>query len=274
MQTKLNTLKTAYAAGDIKAALRIAARFPDLGDHAADITRAHEALSNPSNLHEQMGKDRNALIEAGVNALRARYDLGAPGGFDTGKADTDETILDRKQIDHMASVIAGTTLGRSATKAAAVRRLQNYAEQNGLDHAVRAALGARNEQAAFIIFDEALVALKQTDFATQETDMPKTPKKAKTPKPTKAAKEAPAKAPETAKDSGDAQPHLTTEEIRTGFLKAGKGHYVLDVRGFTYDALKRDGLWVISIDGRVNDGMENFSKAIRTAEAAFKAATR
>jgi hypothetical protein len=269
--TKLSKLKTAYAAGDLKGAMRIAARFPDLGDHAADITRAHEALSNPSNLHEQMGKDRAALIEAGVNALRARYDLGEPAAFDTGKADADETILDRRQIDHMASVIAGTTLGRSATKAAAVRRLQNYAEQNGLDHAVRAALGARNEQAAFIIFDEALAALKQTNFATPEDDMPKTPKKAKTPKPTKAAKEAPAKAPEAAKDGDGAQPHLTTEEIRTGFQKAGRGHYTLAVRGYEYDALKLDGRWVISINGRANDGDASFSKAIRTAEAAFKA---
>lgn len=266
--TKLSKLKTAYAAGDIKGALRIAARFPDLGEHEADITRAHECLSNPSNLHEQMGKDREALIAAGVAALCARYGL-AP--FDTGKADADETAIDRKTIDIMSSQIAGTPLGRSVTKAAAVRRLRNYAEQNGLDHAVRAALGARNEHEALKTLDAALAALKATDFATQETDMPKTPKKAKTPKPTKAAKEAPAKAPEAPQDGDDRQPHLTTAEIRTGFQKAGRGHYTLSVRGFEYDALKRDGLWVISIDGRVNDGEENFSKAIRKAEAAFKA---
>lgn len=268
--TKLSKLKTAYAAGDLKGALRIAARFPDLGEHEADITRAHECLSNPSNLHEQMGKDRAALIEAGVAALRARYDLGEPP-FDSGKADADETAIDRKTIDIMASQIAGTPLGRSATKAAAIRRLRLYAEQNGLDHAARAALGARNEHDALKTLGAALDDLKATDFATQETDMPKTPKKAKTPKPTKAAKEAPAKAPETAKDGGNAQPHLTTEEIRTGFQKTGRGHYTLAARGYEYEARKSEGEWTISINGTLCGSDESFSKAIRTAEAAFKA---
>lgn len=72
--TKLSKLKAAAAAGDWQGALRIAARFQDLGDHAADIKRAHEACHS-AGFYRQIGKDPDALIAAGIAALKDRYSL-------------------------------------------------------------------------------------------------------------------------------------------------------------------------------------------------------
>ena len=70
--TKLSQLKAAMRAGDWELALRLAARFPRLGDQAAAIQRAHEAYSNPR-FYKQIGKNPEALKEAGKKALIARY---------------------------------------------------------------------------------------------------------------------------------------------------------------------------------------------------------
>ena len=70
--TKLSHLKAAMRAGDWQLALRIAARFPELGEHAAAIVRGHEAYTNPR-FYLQLGKDPVALKEAGKRALIARY---------------------------------------------------------------------------------------------------------------------------------------------------------------------------------------------------------
>ena len=45
--TKLDTLKTAAAAGDWQTAFSIAARFPRLGAHRNAILDAHMAFTNP-----------------------------------------------------------------------------------------------------------------------------------------------------------------------------------------------------------------------------------
>lgn len=74
METKISKLKAAAASGDWTHALRIAARFPDLGDHAAAIVRAHEAGHNPR-FYRSLGKDPEALIAAGIAALKERYKL-------------------------------------------------------------------------------------------------------------------------------------------------------------------------------------------------------
>lgn len=74
MDTKLSKLKAHADMGDWQGALRIAARFPSLGDHRAQIIRAHEAYLRPS-FYRQIGKDPEALIAAGIAALRARYRL-------------------------------------------------------------------------------------------------------------------------------------------------------------------------------------------------------
>ncbi|MCA1776057.1 MAG: hypothetical protein LC676_10740 [Loktanella sp.] len=72
--TKLSKLKAAAAAGDWPLALRIAARFPQLGDHKEAIVRAHEAHAN-ARFYRQLGKDPDALIAEGIDALKTRYDL-------------------------------------------------------------------------------------------------------------------------------------------------------------------------------------------------------
>jgi hypothetical protein len=75
MRCKLDKLRDAAAAGDWAGALRIAARFPRLGEHATAITRAHQAMWNPA-WSRQLGRDPAADVEAGIEALRERYRLG------------------------------------------------------------------------------------------------------------------------------------------------------------------------------------------------------
>jgi hypothetical protein len=72
--TKLSQLKAAAAAGDWALALRIASRFSELGEHKATIKRAHEAHAN-ARFYRSLGKNPDALIAEGVDALKARYDL-------------------------------------------------------------------------------------------------------------------------------------------------------------------------------------------------------
>jgi len=74
MDSKLARLKEAFAAGDTVGALRIAAKFPRLGDDAGPITRAWAAYSNPD-FYRQIGQDPDALILAGADALRSKYNL-------------------------------------------------------------------------------------------------------------------------------------------------------------------------------------------------------
>ena len=74
--TKLDTLKTAAAAGDWQTAFSIAARFPRLGAHRNAILDAHMAFTNPRFL-AQVRRDPAACIEAGKLALIAAYGLDA-----------------------------------------------------------------------------------------------------------------------------------------------------------------------------------------------------
>lgn len=74
MDTKLNKIRSLAAVGDWKAALRIAARFADLGEHRAAIVRAHEVSHSPA-FYSQLGVDPEKALAAGVEALRSRYKL-------------------------------------------------------------------------------------------------------------------------------------------------------------------------------------------------------
>lgn len=74
MQTKLNQLKDAYHAGDTAKAIRIAARFPDLGAHRNAILDANIAITNPR-WTLNMKRDIEQTIAAGIDALRNRYSL-------------------------------------------------------------------------------------------------------------------------------------------------------------------------------------------------------
>lgn len=74
MTTKLDRIRACAAAGDWQSALRIAARFPSLGDEKAAIVRAHEAFEHPR-FYQQLGRDPAVLIAEGIAALRSRYRL-------------------------------------------------------------------------------------------------------------------------------------------------------------------------------------------------------
>lgn len=74
METKLSKLKAAAAAGDWNSALRIAARFPQLGADRGAILDAHLAITNPR-FCAGIKKDPDALLAAGIAALRARYSI-------------------------------------------------------------------------------------------------------------------------------------------------------------------------------------------------------
>ena len=69
---KLDAVVTAMRAGQWPIAIQLAAKFPRLGNEAADITRAREAILRPDFMR-QIGKDPAALIELGKAALLRRY---------------------------------------------------------------------------------------------------------------------------------------------------------------------------------------------------------
>ena len=74
MQTKLSQLKDAYYAGNTAKAIRIAAKFPDLGAHRNAILDANIAITNPR-WTLNMKRDVDQTISAGIDALRIRYSL-------------------------------------------------------------------------------------------------------------------------------------------------------------------------------------------------------
>jgi hypothetical protein len=70
--TKLARIKAALDRGDEREAIRIAARFPQLGDAREAVTRAWAAYTRPA-FYRELGQDPAAHIRAGVAALRRRY---------------------------------------------------------------------------------------------------------------------------------------------------------------------------------------------------------
>jgi len=65
---KVVQLRELMAAGDWRAAILLAAKFPALGPHRAAILSAREAYLRPE-FQRQVGKSPAALIEAGKAAL-------------------------------------------------------------------------------------------------------------------------------------------------------------------------------------------------------------
>jgi hypothetical protein len=53
-------------------AIRLAARFPSLGDEKEPITRAWAAHTRPE-FYRQIGRNPDAEFAAGVDALKRRY---------------------------------------------------------------------------------------------------------------------------------------------------------------------------------------------------------
>ena len=69
---KSDRLRAHMAAGDWRAAVSLAAKFPRLGDHKTRILRAQEAYTRPG-FQRQIGRDPAALILDGIAALKERY---------------------------------------------------------------------------------------------------------------------------------------------------------------------------------------------------------
>lgn len=74
--TKLAQLRAAWTGGDKIGALRIAAKFGQLGEHADAIRRGWDAHMRPA-FYRQMKRDPEALTAAALTALAARYGLEA-----------------------------------------------------------------------------------------------------------------------------------------------------------------------------------------------------
>ncbi len=74
MKTALQKLKDYWAAGNYRAALKLAAGWPRLGKHRGTILSGWGAACNP-NFYRQLNKDPDFLYTAGLNAVAARYDL-------------------------------------------------------------------------------------------------------------------------------------------------------------------------------------------------------
>lgn len=72
--TKLAKLKALWAAGDKAVALKLAAKFPRLGEFDAIIRRGHAALTRPD-FYRELGHDVDALVAAAYAALAERYQL-------------------------------------------------------------------------------------------------------------------------------------------------------------------------------------------------------
>lgn len=71
-KTKVNVLREHMDAGRWAEAIRIAAKFPQLGDERGAILDAHLAYTNPA-FCRGVRKDPDALLAAGIAALQARY---------------------------------------------------------------------------------------------------------------------------------------------------------------------------------------------------------
>lgn len=69
---KIDQLAALMRAGEWNKALKFAAKFPRLGQHRDAILTASSALLAPR-FYEGMGRDPQALVAAGVAALKERY---------------------------------------------------------------------------------------------------------------------------------------------------------------------------------------------------------
>ena len=148
MQTKLSKIVELAAAEDWQGALRIAARFQDLGDAKAAIMRAHEVSANPA-FYRQLGHNPAALIAAGIEALKTRYQLATL--IEGSKNMT--TKLSAAEINHLVLRITGSMPARANSKAAAEARFLKIAAEAGIDGAP--ILAADDANAALAAIDAA-----------------------------------------------------------------------------------------------------------------------
>jgi len=70
--TKLEELKQLIETNQYNKAIKMAAKFPRLGKERNTILSASSALLSPET-YRAMGKDPDAVILAGIDAIRAKY---------------------------------------------------------------------------------------------------------------------------------------------------------------------------------------------------------
>lgn len=73
MEKKIDQLSKLMKNNQWDKALKMAAKFPRLGEHKEVISRASSAMLSP-NLYKSMGKNPDDLINAGISALKTRYE--------------------------------------------------------------------------------------------------------------------------------------------------------------------------------------------------------
>lgn len=129
METKLSKLVACAAANDWQGALRIAARFQDLGDERTAIKRAHEVHANPD-FYRQLGNDPEALIAAGIAALKRRYSKQLATLIDGANPMT--TNFSAIQVAQLSAILTGGGAKRSNSKEAAVARFLKLAAEAGV----------------------------------------------------------------------------------------------------------------------------------------------
>ena len=72
IQTKLSKVQALMGAGDWREAVLMAAKFGELGAQRGAILSAREAYLR-ADFQRQIGKDPEALIAAGIAAMRERF---------------------------------------------------------------------------------------------------------------------------------------------------------------------------------------------------------
>ena len=72
MTKKIDQLSALMRSGDWNAAIKFAAKFPRLDKHREPILSASSALLSPD-FYRSMGRDVDAIVAAGVAALKDRY---------------------------------------------------------------------------------------------------------------------------------------------------------------------------------------------------------
>lgn len=146
METGLSKMKRHLANGDYEEALKLAARWGDLGAHKEAITRGYEALMRPA-FYEQLGKDPDFLFREGVRALFERYHIPhtEEPGFDEWQRfhqylieqvndGTEEGIYKATGFVHNVKTYPVAIYSYGKTKALAIRELEFSMERYVNEH--------------------------------------------------------------------------------------------------------------------------------------------
>lgn len=72
MKTKSDIIKDALANGDTRKAISVASKFFDRSEETQLYKQAQAAIGNPR-FYRQIGKDPDAIVDAAVTRLRARF---------------------------------------------------------------------------------------------------------------------------------------------------------------------------------------------------------